>query len=141
MAEWLERTVAAREVSGFESRPRWTKTFANVGNLLTTSVSAGLSKDWFHTLNTHNTKPRTTQQHFLHIGTGSRSVPTRCCLLISSRMTNGGICCMSEKKVLPTSYTDPLYDMIFRYRPLCRKWRLYHNKIKINFQCKYGQSG
>ena len=43
-----------------------TVTFANVGNFLTTSVSAGLSKDKrFHTLNKHDTKTRTTQQHSL----------------------------------------------------------------------------
>ena len=61
------------------------------------------------TFNTHDTKPRTIQQHSFqnafHVGTGSRSVPTRCRLIISSRMTNGAICCMSEKGFPPTCYT------------------------------------
>ena len=49
VADWLEREVD-------------TKTFSDVGNFLTTSVFAGLSKDSgsIH-LNTHDTKPRTTK--------------------------------------------------------------------------------
>ena len=43
----------------------------------------------------------------LHFGTGSRSVPTKCSSLISSRMTFSGVCCMYEKRFPPTSYTWP----------------------------------
>ena len=45
MAELLERAVAVREVLGSILTEADTKTFADAGNLLTTSVSAGLSKD------------------------------------------------------------------------------------------------
>ena len=45
MAEWLERVVAVQESSGSSPAKADIKTFADVGNLLTTSVSAGLSND------------------------------------------------------------------------------------------------
>ena len=53
-----------------------TKTFVDVGDLVPTSVSAGPSKDsgsihLIHTIQSH-------EQHSLHVGTGFRSVPTRC---------------------------------------------------------------
>ena len=48
----------------------------------------------------------------LHVGTGSRSVPTRFRSFISSGMTYIVICCMSEKKVILQVTYDPLYDMI-----------------------------
>ena len=94
------------------SNPLWLSIFADVENL-TTSVYAGLSKrQRFHTFNTHDTKPRATQRNALHFGTGSRSIPTRCYLLISFRRTYNDVCCMSEKKV--SSYKlhmTPFYDM------------------------------
>ena len=46
MAEWLERAVAVREILGSNpKRGGRKKTFGEVGNLLTTSVSARLSND------------------------------------------------------------------------------------------------
>ena len=86
MAEWLERAVAVREVSG--SNPGrgghknlcWRREPSGY-------VSFRRAVKWqrFHALNTLNTKPRTTQ-HSLHVRTGFRSVPTRCRSLISFRI-------------------------------------------------------
>ena len=45
MAEWLERVLAVREVSGSSPSRGEYKIFADVGNLLTTSFSAGMSKN------------------------------------------------------------------------------------------------
>ena len=44
MAEWLKCAVAEREVSDSSPADVDKETFADVGNLLTMSVSAGLSK-------------------------------------------------------------------------------------------------
>ena len=56
-----------------------TKTFMDVGNLLTTSVSAGLSKDngSIHLLHTIQSQDNTTTllTNALHVGTGPRFVP------------------------------------------------------------------
>ena len=82
-----------------------TKTFADAGNLLTMSVSAGLSKD-SGSLQLIHTIQRTTQQQFtngLHIRAGSRSVPTRCRSPISSRMIN----CKLEKRLSTKWYPQP----------------------------------
>ena len=65
MVEWVEGAFAVREVSGSIQGRGGTKTFANVGNLLTMSVSAGLSKDsgYIHLIHTiqsqeqHNNTP------------------------------------------------------------------------------------
>ena len=86
-----------------------TKTFADVGNLLTTSVSAGLSNGsgsihLIHAIQNQEQHNNTPNKNDLHVGTGSRSVPTRYLSLISSRMTYSVICCMSEKKVSSSSY-------------------------------------
>ena len=65
MAELLERAVAVREVLVRVPAETATKTFADIGNLLTTSVSAGLIKyrDSIHLMHTiqsqeqHNNTP------------------------------------------------------------------------------------
>ena len=69
-------------------------------------VSFRRAVEWqrFHTLNKHDTKPRTTLlTNALHFGPGYRSVPTRCRSLISSRMTDSVVCL--RKRFPPTSYT------------------------------------
>ena len=58
MTEWLERAVAMQEVLGSSLSQGGHKTFADVGNLLTTLVSAGLLKDsgsihLIHTIQSH----------------------------------------------------------------------------------------
>ena len=63
VAKWLEHAVAVREVFGLFSVGADTKTFAKVGNQLTTSVYAGLSKDtgFIHLIQKiQDTKPNTT---------------------------------------------------------------------------------
>ena len=68
MAELLEHTVAVREVSSSSPGRGGHKTFANVGNLLTTSISAWLSNDsdsihLIHTMQSqeqHNNTPYKT---------------------------------------------------------------------------------
>ena len=98
VAEWLERAGAVCEVSG--SGPGWGghKNLCNVGNLLTTSVSTGKQ---FHTLNTHDNKTRSTQQHSYKrlIHWHWISIRSHQNSLISSRITNSAICCMDEIKV------------------------------------------
>ena len=74
MAEPLECAVAVREISGSsQNRGRHN----NLCGLREPSDYVGLrravERQWFHTLNTHDTKPRATQ----HVGTESWSVPTR----------------------------------------------------------------
>ena len=61
MAEWLERAVAVQEVSCSspgQGGHRETSDYV--------SFHRAIKRQWFHTLNTHYTKPRTTQQHYLH---------------------------------------------------------------------------
>ena len=70
------------------------------------SFRRAVERPRFHTLNTNHTMPRTTLiTNALHVRTGSRFVPTRCHSLVSSRMTYRAICCMSEKRFPPASYT------------------------------------
>ena len=65
MGEWVDRAVAVREVLGsIPGRGGHKETFADVENLLTTSVSVGLSKDsgsiHLHTVQSqeqHNSTP------------------------------------------------------------------------------------
>ena len=85
-----------------------TKTFAD-GNFLTTSVSAGLSKDSGSLILIHTTQGQ--EQHnnipykrFTHWNRDS--VRSQRLTLISARMTNSTICCMSEK-VFSITYTWP----------------------------------
>ena len=94
---WVERVVAVREVSrsspgrGGHGEPSDYVSFRRA-----------VERQRFHTINTHDTNPRTTQQYSLqitYVGTGSRSVPTRCHSLISSRMTYSAVFCISEKNV------------------------------------------
>ena len=59
-----------------------TETFANVGNLLTTSLSSGLSKDsgsihLIHTIHNQEQHCNISLQAPIHVGTGSRSVPNK----------------------------------------------------------------
>ena len=116
MAEWLEREVVVREVS--VSSPGWGRHKKNLYGCREPSdyviFCRAVKRQWFHTHNTHDTKPITTLlTNALRVVTGSRSVPTRWPSLISSRMTNSVICCMSEKKV--SSYklhmTPSVYDI------------------------------
>ena len=68
MAEWLEHTVTVREVSG--SSPSRNGHKNHCGCMEPSdyiSFRRGVKRQWFHTLNTHNTKPRTTQQHSLQV--------------------------------------------------------------------------
>ena len=74
----VARTCRCRDVGlWFDSRPGWTHKFWGRRDLLTSWVSAWLSKERFCTLNTYNTNPRTTLTTFLtnsvHFGTGSWS--------------------------------------------------------------------
>ena len=101
MAERLEREVAVLEAFGSSTGEVDTKTFAHIKDLLTTSVSAGLSKDSIsiHLIHTIRSQDETTLlTNALHVRTESRSAPTRCRSLISSRMTYSAVCCMSAKK-------------------------------------------
>ena len=109
MVDWLERAVAVREISDSSPGRGGHKTFANVGNHLASSVSAGLSKDKLRTLNTHDTKPRKIQQHSLKTPyTLELDLdPFHQMSFISSRRTFSSIYCISEKRFPPSSYTWP----------------------------------
>ena len=72
----------------FPARANTKKKLVNIGDLMTTSFSAGLSKDSGSIYSIHDKKLKTTQQHSLHVGS-----------LISSQMTYSVTGCMSEKKV------------------------------------------
>ena len=61
MVEWLERAFAMRNVSGSVPSRGGHKTLEDVWDLLTPSVSAGLSKNSGYMLLTHDTKPKPTQ--------------------------------------------------------------------------------
>ena len=100
VAEWLERAVAVQEISGSSPGQLGHKNLCGIRNLLTTSVSAWLSKDSgsIHFIHTIISQDNTTLlTNALNFRTGSRSVPTRRRSLISSHMTYSGVCCMSEK--------------------------------------------
>ena len=102
VAEWLECAVAVRGVLGIESRPRQTqKTFGDIGDLLTFPQGCQMATVPYTQYTGYKAKNNTTTllTNPLHVGTGSRSVPTRYRSLISSRTTYSVICCMPEKKV------------------------------------------
>ena len=68
MAEWLECAVAVQDVSGMSpswgrhKNPRGCKEPSDY-----VSFHRTVKIQWFHTLNTHDTKPITTQQHSLQM--------------------------------------------------------------------------
>ena len=106
-----------------------TKPFADVGNL-TTSVSAGLSKDsgsihFIHTIQSqeqHNNTPykRVARWNWISVRYHQMSFAH---FLLSDQLY------FREKGFLLQVTHDPLYDLITRYHPLASKWRLNRNKI------------
>ena len=66
MADWLERAVAVREISGSSpGRGGYKNLFGRRELSDYVSFRRAVERQRFHTLNTHDTKPRTTEQHFL----------------------------------------------------------------------------
>ena len=66
MAEWLECAVALREVSGASPGQGGHKNLCGCKEPSDyVSFRRTVERQRFHTLNTHDTKPRTTQQHSL----------------------------------------------------------------------------
>ena len=60
VAAWIKRSVAVAEGSGSSpGRGGRREPFDYI------SFHRAVERQWFHTLNTHHTKPRTTQQHSL----------------------------------------------------------------------------
>ena len=92
-----------------------TKSFADIGNLLTTLLSPGLSKDIDSTLLNTRYKAKNNATTFLtnllYFGTGSRSVPNRCrsfppeCTIVPS------VGCLRKGFLLQVTH-GLLYDMI-----------------------------
>ena len=94
---------------GFDSRPRWTqKTLADVGYLLTTSVSTGLSKDSGSIF--LNTRYK-VNSNTLHVGTGSRSVPNIRHSFLPETSIAPPVVCLRRSFLLLVTH-GPLYDMI-----------------------------
>ena len=109
VTQLLVRAIAVREVPGSShGRCRHKNLCRRREPSDSVSFRRAVKRRRFHTLNTHDTKPKqhnNTPYKRLHVGTGPRSVPTRCRLVISSRMTNRAICCVPERRFPPTIYT------------------------------------
>ena len=110
---------------GFESRLRHTKTYADIGELLTTPVSVGLSKDgssihMTQSQEQHNNTPYKCLTRWKWISVHSHQMS------LAHLLPNG----LQWKKVsFYKLHMTHLYDMILSYQPLSRKWRLNYNEI------------
>ena len=102
LVEGLERSIAVREVSGSISGRGGHKNLCGLREPSEYVSSIHL----IHTI-TRQDQHNNTLTNALYIGTGSRSVPSRCRSLISSRMTYNVVCCISEKKCPSTRNTWP----------------------------------
>ena len=106
VAEWLERVVAVREVSGFSSGLGGRKNICRrKGTSNYVSFRMAVERRQFNTLNTHDTKPRNHNNTSYKCLTHWKWIsidPTRCRSLISSRMTY--VVCL-RKSFPPTSCT------------------------------------
>ena len=74
MAEWLERAVAVQEVlSSIPGLGGHKNLCGNMEPSVYVSFHRAVKREWFHTLKTHYTKPRTTLHlsNAMPVGTGS----------------------------------------------------------------------